>query len=173
MQSSRVRNWCARCAKGPSRNNRYNWEAQICDRGKARPWSLAGLCDRGATLPQAKDGPPRRAGRFWAAPALLIASILGMLKKAASGVLPLLPCSRTMSTLRASKGLRPCWIDPSERLRACFFEHSLLQLMMAVSSWAFICHGNEIFNSSILPVCALFAPWLAPKSSRPIVPVIS
>jgi hypothetical protein len=27
----------------------------------------------------------------------------GMLKKAASGVLALLPCSRTMSTLRASK----------------------------------------------------------------------
>ncbi len=40
----------------------------------------------------------------------------GMLKKAASGVLALLPCSRTMSTLRASKGLRPCWTD--------FFEHS-------------------------------------------------
>jgi len=48
-----------------------------------------------------------------------------MLKKAASGVLAILPCSRTESTLRASKGLRPCWIDPSERLRACFFEHSL------------------------------------------------
>ncbi len=41
----------------------------------------------------------------------------GMLKKAASSVLALLPCSRTMSTLRASKGLRPCWTD--------FFEHSL------------------------------------------------
>ncbi len=34
--------------------------------------------------------------------------IMGMLKKAASGVLALLPCSRTESTLRASKGLRPC-----------------------------------------------------------------
>jgi len=89
----------ARCAKGPSRNNRDNWEAQICDRGKARRGSRAGLCDRGATPPRAKDGPPRRAGRFWAPPASLIASIL--------------------------------------------------------------------------PVCALFAPWLAPKSSRPIVPVIS
>jgi len=50
---------------------------------------------------------------------------MGMLKKhvlsqvegAASGVLALLPCSRTVSTLRASKGLRPCWTD--------FFEHSL------------------------------------------------
>ncbi|MFB3115397.1 MAG: hypothetical protein ACE1ZW_05400, partial [Nitrospirales bacterium] len=42
----------------------------------------------------------------------------GMFKKAASGVLALLPCSRNMSTLRASKWLRPCWIDPSERLRA-------------------------------------------------------
>jgi len=30
-----------------------------------------------------------------------------MLKKAASGVLALLPCSRAENTLRASKGLRP------------------------------------------------------------------
>ena len=43
--------------------------------------------------------------------------IVGMLKKAASGVLALLPCSRTESTLRASKGLRPCWTN--------FFEQSL------------------------------------------------
>jgi hypothetical protein len=43
-------------------------------------------------------------------------SYMGMLKKAASGVLTFLPCSRTKSTLRASKGLRPCWTD--------FFEHS-------------------------------------------------
>jgi len=42
---------------------------------------------------------------------------MGMLKKAVSGVLALLPCSRIEYTLRASKGLRPCWSD--------FFEHSL------------------------------------------------
>jgi hypothetical protein len=73
---------------------------------------------------------------------------MGMLKKAASGVLALLPCSRTESTLRASKWLRPCWTD--------FFEHSL-QLMIVVSSWAFICHGNEIFNNPriVLSLCAL------------------
>ena len=49
---------------------------------------------------------------------------VGNVEKSASGVLALLPCSRTESTLRASKGLRPflrlCsgqdWIDPSERL---------------------------------------------------------
>jgi len=41
-----------------------------------------------------------------------------MLKKVASGVLALLPCSRTGSTLRAPKGLWPCWTD--------FFEHSHL-----------------------------------------------
>jgi len=68
-----------------------------------------------------------------------------MLKKAASGVLAILPCSRTMSTLRASKWLRPCWTD--------FFEHSL-QLMMAVSSWACIFHGSEIFNSPNMYLCA-------------------
>jgi len=38
-------------------------------------------------------------------------SLLGMLKKAASGVLALVPCSRTAGTLRAPKGLRPCWTD--------------------------------------------------------------
>jgi hypothetical protein len=64
---------------------------------------------------------------------------LGMLKKAASGVLAILPCSRTERTLRAPKGLRPCWTD--------FFEHSL-QPMIVVSSGAFICHGNAIFNST-------------------------
>ncbi len=68
-----------------------------------------------------------------------------MLKKAASGVLAILPCSRTMSTLRASKWLRPCWIDPSERLRACFFEHSL-PLMMRGSFGAFIGCWSAIFN---------------------------
>jgi hypothetical protein len=35
-------------------------------------------------------------------------AIMGMLKKAASGVLAFLPCSRTESTFRASKRLRPC-----------------------------------------------------------------
>ena len=44
-------------------------------------------------------------------------SMMGMMKKSASGVLALLPCSRTESTLRASKWLRPCWTD--------FFDHSL------------------------------------------------
>jgi hypothetical protein len=50
-----------------------------------------------------------------------------MLKKAASGVLAILPCSRTPCTLGASKWLRPCWTN--------FFKHSL-QLMMIVSYWA-------------------------------------
>ena len=36
--------------------------------------------------------------------------------------------------------------DPSERLRACFFEHSL-PLMMSVSSGADNRHWSEIFNS--------------------------
>ena len=62
----------------------------------------------------------------------------GMLKKAASGVLALLPCSRTQRTLRASKGLRPCWTD--------FFEHSL-------AFWCRYLRGRvfasrcELFNS--------------------------
>jgi hypothetical protein len=61
--------------------------------------------------------------------------LLGMMKKAASGVLAILPCSRTPCTFRASNNgeafqdltsnSRPCWKD--------FFEHSL-QLMIAVSS---------------------------------------
>jgi len=48
----------------------------------------------------------------------------GMLKKAASGVLALLPCSRTNCTLRASKRLRPCWTN--------FFEHSLQLMRSAI-----------------------------------------
>ena len=49
-------------AKGPSRHTRYHWEAQICDRGEARRGSIVGRCDREATTPRAKDGPPRGAG---------------------------------------------------------------------------------------------------------------
>jgi hypothetical protein len=43
--------------------------------------------------------------------------IMGMLEKTTSGVLALLPCSRTESALRASKGLRPYWM--------IFIEHFL------------------------------------------------
>jgi len=60
-----------------------------------------------------------------------------MLKKAASGVLALLPCSRTESTLRVSKWLRPCWTD--------FFEHSL-PLMRAGLPGVSMGHGPELFN---------------------------
>ncbi len=85
-----------------------------------------------------------------------------MLKKAASGVLALLPCSRTMSTLRSTKWLRPCWIDPSERLRACFFEHSL-PLTMRGSPGAFIGCWSEIFNRPSLQV--RHHPTLHPQES--------
>ena len=62
---------------------------------------------------------------------------MGMLKKAASGVLAILPCSRTGSTLRASNWLRPCWTD--------FFDHSR-RLLIPISSWAYMGHVREIFN---------------------------
>jgi len=93
--------------------------------------------------------------------ALLVLSIRGMLKKAASGVLAILPCSRTPCTLRSSKWLRPCWTN--------FFEHSL-PLMMSVSSWAYFCPLSEIFNSPIRGVCAALAPCQtgvsAPKQGK-------
>jgi len=63
--------------------------------------------------------------------------LVGMLKKATSGVLALVPCSRTESTLRASQVLRPCWAD--------FFEH-FLPLMMSVSLRGGMGHRREIFN---------------------------
>jgi len=66
---------------------------------------------------------------------------MGMLKKAASGVLALLPCSRTMSTLRASKGLRPCWTE--------FFDHSH-RLLISVSPSVFIYFVGEISNIPIM-----------------------
>ena len=79
---------------------------------------------------------------------------LGMLKKAASGVLAFLPCSRTESTLRASKRLRPCWTDPSERLRACFFEHSQISKYLD-------CPHLLIFMFNLKPLPCW---WIYPKS---------
>jgi hypothetical protein len=42
----------------------------------------------------------------------------GLLKKAASGVLAIFPCSRITHTLRASKWLRPCWTNFFEPTRS-------------------------------------------------------
>jgi len=78
-----------------------------------------------------------RSLRGWAGVSQMFQSFEGMLKKAASGVLALLPCSRIESTLRAPKGLRPCWTN--------FFEHSR-QLLMSILPRACMCHGREIFN---------------------------
>ncbi len=99
--------------------------------------------------------------------------LLGMLKKAASGVpwlcrngLPgivaILPDlrarrlgalrrsrSRTESTLRASKRLQPCWTNPSVKLRACFFEQSL-SLTCVVFSDASTASEPELFNRPLL-----------------------
>jgi len=71
-------------------------------------------------------------------------SIVGMLKKAASGVLAILPCSRTKCTLRASKWLWPCWT--TSRLREdMLFEHSRWLLMLA-TLWTFWGYLREIFH---------------------------
>ncbi len=70
-----------------------------------------------------------------------ITVMMGMLKKVASGVLTLLPCSRTESTLRAPKGLRPCWTN--------FFEHSL-SLVMGGLSGEFMGHEHELFNKPMI-----------------------
>ncbi len=92
------------------------------------------------------------------------------------GVLAILPCSRTECTLRASntKGspygmskairalrdlasnsrpfLRLCsgqdWADPSERLRACFFEPSR-RLLILILAWAYMRRASAIFNRPI------------------------
>ena len=91
---------------------------------------------------------------------LIPKSMRGMLKKAASGVLALLPCSRTKCTLRASKRLRPCWTD--------FFEHSLY-LMMSVLSGVFIGHRSELFNSPMSPFFSSSGEnWTYSKSGLPI-----
>ena len=55
-------------------------------------------------------------------------SFQGLLKKAASGVLAIIPCSRTRCTLCAQKWLRPCWAD--------FFEPTR-SLCHPTCSWAF------------------------------------
>jgi hypothetical protein len=51
--------------------------------------------------------------------------IMGMLKKAASGVLAFLPCSRTESALHAPKWLRPSLRQGSGQDWTYFFDHSL------------------------------------------------
>jgi hypothetical protein len=45
----------------------------------------------------------------------ILETLLGLLKKAASGVLANFPCSRTGSTLCAQNWLRPCWTNFFER----------------------------------------------------------
>ena len=67
--------------------------------------------------------------------------MVGMLKKATSSVLAILPCSRTVSTLRASKGLRPYWTD--------FFDHSR-RLLISIYPKAFMGIVREIFNRSMV-----------------------
>ncbi len=79
-------------------------------------------------------------------------SFSGMLKKAASGVLALLPCSHTVSTLRASKWLRPCpWKRASLRPwvwagdKADIFDHSR-RLLISIFHGALMGQVREIFN---------------------------
>ncbi len=45
---------------------------------------------------------------------------------------------------------------PFERLRACFFEHSL-SLMLVIFPGAFMGHGHEIFNRPILKSIPAYA----------------
>jgi hypothetical protein len=78
-----------------------------------------------------------------------------MLKKATSGVLALLPCSRTGCTLRASKGLRPCWAD--------FFEHSR-RLLISNSSRLRMRPVGEIFNRR--PVLKMITGSLVLKGNK-------
>ena len=89
---------------------------------------------------------------------------MGMLKKAASGVLALLPCSRTsVRSARQHKGFtlrdEPSDSRPAGRCKQycgfagrtpclhedMFFDHSP-RLLTSVVPWAFTRHGREIFN---------------------------
>jgi len=76
---------------------------------------------------------------------------MGMLKKAASGVLAPLPCSRTMSTLRFATTVAPDG-TPQAILRPCctdFFDHSH-RLLIPVSARVFRCFVGEIINIPIM-----------------------
>jgi hypothetical protein len=53
---------------------------------------------------------------------LFYGSKMGLLKKAASGVLAIFPCSRIPHTLRASKWLRPSLRAASGQVWTDFFE---------------------------------------------------
>ncbi|WP_447970749.1 hypothetical protein [Nitrospira sp. M1] len=61
---------------------------------------------------------------------------MGLLKKSASGVLAILPCSRITSTLRASKWLWPCWTDFFEPTRGFWHPtraRGILQLDISIT----------------------------------------
>ena len=73
-----------------------------------------------------------------------------MLKKAASGVLASLPCSRTGSTLRAPNWLRPCWTD--------FFDHSR-RLLISVSFGVFMGHVRNIQQAKIVDYSENIEEW--------------
>jgi hypothetical protein len=73
---------------------------------------------------------------------------LGLLKKAASGVLAFLPCSRIQHTLRTKKRLRPCWTNFLNRPAAFDF---------VTSSWAHV-HGTILIIQH-----SLHYKWLGEK----------
>ncbi|MEO6201734.1 MAG: hypothetical protein ABIP82_00710 [Nitrospirales bacterium] len=77
--------------------------------------------------------------------------IVGMVKKAASGVLAILLCSRTKGTLRAPKELRPFLREASGQDRTDFFDHSR-SLLISISIWAFMCFVRETFNRLIVGI---------------------
>jgi len=91
-----------------------------------------------------------------------------MLKKAASGVLAALPCSRTGSTLRASTTdapygtqqaiLRPFPRHGSGQDWTDFFDHSR-QLPMSVSSWASMGYKKYLTGQDIIPLKREQVTW--------------
>jgi len=104
--------WKGRARPPDGMDRRPNRKSYSCANPKEENFSQDLLRHSTQSL---KEGSNDRRPSLLAVKGLSIL-IKGMLKKAASSVLAILPCSRTESTLRASKWLRPClWKGASWR----------------------------------------------------------
>jgi hypothetical protein len=71
-----------------------------------------------------------------------VASV-GLVKKAASGVLAIFPCSRTQRTLRPQKRLWPCWTDFFNRPKAMIINAAKSKFVLENFNYSTLLQLNE------------------------------
>ena len=90
-------------------------------------------------------------------------SLKGMLKKAARGVLALLPCSRTYEYAPHGKRAAALLDRPFGKTQACFFEHSLPLMQAAYLEHLWVM--NLKYSTDPLPVSKSW--WKVSEGSNP------